>query len=104
MLKNIYLPSNLKYLRLEHNKTLDDIAKYMDKTNVAVHYWENGKRDMYAEDLWKIALYYGVDIDDLVFKDLRMNNNAIDNTLQSKINTLTDEQKQKVIDMIDIIK
>ena len=104
MNSNIYLSSNLKYLRQIHNKTLEDISKSMDKSVGTIHYWETGQRDMYVDDLWKIALYYGVDVDDLIFKDLRLNNNVIDNTLQSKINTLNDEQKEKVINMIDIIK
>ena len=102
--KKVYLTSNLKYLRKANKKTLYDIAKTMDKSYATIHYWETGQRDMYAMDLWNISHYYNVSMDDLVFKDLRNDNNTISSTLKSKINTLSEEQQKKVIDMIDIIK
>ena len=102
--KSNYLSSNIKYLRTINHKTLDDIAKYMDKSSVTIYYWETGQREMYAMDLWNIANYFNVDIDDMVYKDLRTTNSELDMKLNGKLSTLTDEQKQKVIDMIDIIK
>lgn len=76
--KKNYLASNLKHLRLTNGKTLKDLAEVVDKTDVAIHYWEDGSREPNSIDLFKLAEYYNVKIDDLVKSDLRIaNKNAI---------------------------
>ncbi len=103
--EGIYLMSNLKYLRKTHKKTLQDIAKAMGKSCATIHYWETGQREMYAIDLWNMAKFYNVNVNDLVFTDLSKNEvNSLDIIIDYKISSLNDEQKKKVIDMIDIIK
>ena len=69
-----FIASNLKYLRNKENKSLNDIANVCDKTDVAVHYWENGSREPSAVDIAKISNFYNVPIDDLIVKDLRFDN------------------------------
>lgn len=71
---NNYLSSNLRYLRNRHNKTLKDLAKILDKSDVALYYYETGSREPNAIDLYKLSEYYNVDIDTLLTKDLRFDN------------------------------
>lgn len=66
-----YISTNLKYLRDLNNKSLNDVAKVCDKTDVAIHYWENGTREPSAVDIAKLSNYYDISIDDLLSKDLR---------------------------------
>ena len=71
---NIYLSSNLKYLRKIKNITQKEVAKVCGKTDVAVLYWEKGKREPNAVDLGKLANFFNVSVSDLIFKDLRFDN------------------------------
>lgn len=69
-----YLSSNLKYLREKNGKSLNEVASICDKTDVAIHYWENGSREPSAVDIAKLSNYFDVSIDDLLSKDLRFYN------------------------------
>jgi transcriptional regulator with XRE-family HTH domain len=77
---NIYLSSNIKYLRMLNGKTQQDLAKFCEKANTAVSNWEKGIREPDAINLAKIAEYFGVQIDDLMLKDLRFKNNELNNS------------------------
>ena len=74
--KNIknYLSTNLRYLRLSKSKTLKDIAILLNKSEVAAYYYETGAREPNAMDLYKLSEYYNIDIDNLLTKDLSINN------------------------------
>lgn len=81
----IFLSTNLKHLRIKNKKSLNDIAKVCQKTNVAIHYWENGTREPNAVDIWKLSNYFNVSVNDLLLKDLRIekaypNKNSNDET------------------------
>lgn len=69
-----YLATNLKHLRNVNNKSLNEIGSICDKTDVAVHYWENGTREPNAVDIAKLSNYYNITIDNLLLKDLRFDN------------------------------
>ncbi|MEI3530640.1 MAG: helix-turn-helix domain-containing protein [Bacilli bacterium] len=69
--KNIYLSSNLKFLRNVKGKTQQEVAKYCDKTNTAISNWEKGIREPDALDLAKLSNFFDIQIDDLMLKDLR---------------------------------
>lgn len=105
------ISTNLKYLRTINNKSLNDIANVCNKTDVAVHYWENGTREPNAVDIAKLSNYYNITVDDLLLKDLRnddaykMNDfSELDNALFSKAKELSDEDKIVVMNVIDSIK
>ena len=70
---NLYLSSNIKYLRQVRGKTQEDLAKICNKKNTAISNWENGIREPSAIDLARLANYFNVSIDDLVIKDLKNN-------------------------------
>lgn len=107
-----YISTNLKYLRNLNGKSLKDIGNICDKTDVAVHYWENGTREPNAIDIGKLSNYFNVNVDDLIFKDLRFDNSKNDEDIiksnkndetTSRFNILYDkirdlpEDKQKII-------
>lgn len=74
MEKEIYFSSNLRFLRILNKKTLDDIAKYLNKTNSTISKWESGTREPYLEDICLIAEYFNIPVDEIILKDLRLQN------------------------------
>lgn len=100
--KNLYLSTNLKYLRELNNKTQQDVAKYCDKTNTAISNWEKGIREPDAIDLSKLSIFFSVSIDDLMLKDLRINYNKNDELeiLFSKYKDILSEKDKEYMKFI----
>lgn len=112
-----YISSNLKYLRSINGKSLNDVASICDKSDVAVHYWENGTREPNAVDIAKLSNYYNVTVDDLLLKDLRFDKQSqtLEEFMQEcnddmmaqyrvlfdKDNALTQEQKNFMINFLE---
>jgi transcriptional regulator with XRE-family HTH domain len=107
---NLYISTNLQYLRKTHQKTQRDIGNLCNKTDTAVSNWEKGIREPDATDLGIIANYFNTTVDDLMFKDLRFNNTLeVENDLQQETSQLKQfqllydkvkdlpEDKQKII-------
>ncbi len=69
-----HIATNLKYLRAINGKSLNDVANICGKSDVAVHYWENGTREPNAVDIAKLSNYFDITVDDLLIKDLRFDN------------------------------
>lgn len=95
--KNIYLSTNLKYLREINNKTQQDVAKYCDKTNTAISNWEKGIREPDAIDLSKLSQFFSISIDDLMLKDLRIDhnkNNELEVLFSKYKDILSDKDKE----------
>ena len=95
--KNIYLSSNLKFLRTIKGKTQQEVADYCDKANTAISNWEKGIREPDAVDLAKLSNFFNIPIDDLILKDLRVSEKPLDelDILFSKHkDILTDEDKE----------
>lgn len=105
---NSYLATNLKYLRNANNKTLQDICSVVDKSLVAIHYWEEGTREPNAVDIAKLSNYYKVSVDDLLLKDLRFEKENIESTLQNAImdnvKLCTKEEQEQILSIINVIK
>lgn len=72
-----YISTNLKHLRNVNKKSLNDIANICNKTDVAIHYWENGSREPNAVDIAKLSNYFNISVDDLLLKDLRFDNGEL---------------------------
>lgn len=92
-----YLSTNLKFLRNSKGKSLREVAGVCNKSDVAVHYWENGTREPSAVDLAKLSNFFNIPIDDLMLKDLRVSEKPLDelDILFSKHkDILTDEDKE----------
>lgn len=97
-----YIASNLKYLRNVNNKSLNDIAHVCDKTDVAIHYWENGTREPNAVDIAKLSNFFNITVDDLLTKDLRLENNT-NNIRKQRYAVLYDKIKGLSDDDLDLI-
>ncbi len=69
--EDIYLSSNLKYLRMINHKTQEEVAKYCDKKNTAISNWEKGIREPDAVDLANLAECFNISVGDLLLKDMR---------------------------------
>ena len=95
-----YISTNLKYLRDLNNKSLNDVAKICDKTDVAIHYWENGTREPSAVDIAKLSNYYDISIDDLLSKDLRFKEKKETDELDILYNKSKDFLNETERDMI----
>lgn len=94
----IYLASNIKFLRIKKNITQKKIASECGKTEAAISYWENGTREPNAVDIGILSNLFNVAVDDLILKDLRLE----EDTEELKIfllknwDLLTDDDKEYI--------
>ena len=70
-----FIASNIKHLRVTRGITQEKVAQVCNKRNTAIGNWEKGIREPSAVDLANLANLFNVSIDDLVKKDLRLNDN-----------------------------
>ncbi len=56
----------VKQLRLENNKTQEEIAKYLDVDKSTYNKYENGKRKFNNDVVKQLADYYNIKISDIV--------------------------------------
>lgn len=56
----------IKNLRLENNKTQDDIAKYLEVDKSTYNKYENGRRKINNDVVKKLAEYYNIKVSDIV--------------------------------------
>lgn len=63
---NVDIGKYLAKKREQRGLSQQDIADRMGCTKTAVHYWETGKRKMYADAMFEYCLILGVDPQDLV--------------------------------------
>lgn len=73
-MKEIFLSTNIKHLRILNKKTQEEIAELCNKKKTAVCNWEKGIREPNAVDIAILSEYFRVSADDLLTKDLRLNN------------------------------
>lgn len=78
---------NLKKLRLERGLRQEDMAKLINKSDVAYGYYESGRNEPDLQTLIKLADFFGCSVDYLV-------GHQTANTLQ--LEGLTDDQKQLI--------
>ena len=62
--------NKLKALRIEHQKTQQDIANFLNVTQKAVSFYELGQRDIPNETLTKLADYFHVTTDYLLGREV----------------------------------
>ena len=98
--EKIFLASNIKYLRTVNGKTQEEVGKICNKTNTAVSNWEKGIREPDALDLSALSNYFNISIDDLMLKDLRINNNRklseLEILFNKHQNLLNDDDKEYI--------
>lgn len=100
-------PRNLKYLLDTNQISVKTILQLTGNTSPGlVTMWKNGERQITTKDLLLIANHLGYTVDDLINKDLtnpENNYNKLDNLLFSKAKTLTDDEKQAVLQVMNAI-
>lgn len=57
----------VKKLRLENNKTQDEIAKYLEVDKSTYNKYENGKRKFNNDVVKQLAEYYNIKVSDIVY-------------------------------------
>lgn len=95
--------NRLRNLRLEQNKSLEIVAKYLNVTIQTVSNYETGKREMNPDTLLKLSKYYNVSIDYLLGKsdirnpEIEIDKDKINIGLSTKdYNPPTKEQQEKI--------
>lgn len=69
--QNLFIFNLTKLLKFK-GITQTELANYLDKTPTAISYYFNGKAFPPIEELNKIAKYFGVTIDNLINKKLKV--------------------------------
>ena len=100
----IYFNTNLEYLRKKKGWTQTELGNKLGVTAGVVAHWEHNRRQPATmEMVGKIAELFGVGAD-IVFKDLRLEENPKEQELINNVRMLTPEEQDKVLAMIDLIK
>ena len=84
-----YLSTNIKYLRQNKGLTQEELANIVGKSRVLVSQWESDAREITTEDIIKLSNYFYIPMDNLVGKDLRLENT----NPFSELNLLFDKHK-----------
>ena len=66
-----FLSSNIKFLRIQKNITQRQIGDFCNKSDVAISYWENDKREPSIAHLILIADALCISLDELVGRGRR---------------------------------
>ena len=72
-IEGFFLNTNIKYLRKKNKESQEKLGNVINKKDATIGNYEKGIRNPDYIDLYYIAKHYNVSIDDLVKKDLRIN-------------------------------
>ena len=103
MQADIYLPSNIEYLRNIKGTTQQELANYLGYGYTTIGNWEKGIRKPDVVDLKKMADYFEISVDDLLTKDLRIDNSfdEIEILFSKNKQILTDGDKALIKTIIE---
>lgn len=65
------IKDNLRFLRQKKDLTQKDLSVSLGVAHATINHWERGKTRPTFEHLVKISEFYGIDMNNLVEKDLR---------------------------------
>ena len=97
-----YFASNIRYLRKIKKMYLKEFGALFDKGESTISNWETNKRTPNVNDTQKIASYFGIFINDLLFSDIASNPDILVyaddlKRLVEAFKTLPASQRQTVI-------
>lgn len=97
-----YFAANIRYLRRIKKMYLKDFGALFGKGESTISSWESGKRSPTVNDTQRIASYFGITINDLLFSDIGSNPDILvyaDDVkrLLEAFQTLPASQRQTVI-------
>ena len=100
------LSKNIKFLRQQNKLTQEDIANVVGKARSLISAWESDDRDITTEDIIKLSNYFNVSMDDLVGKDLQMNEqnhhfDELEVLFNKNKDILTDDDKETIKFLIE---
>lgn len=61
---------NLKFLREKSGKNQTEVGSYMEKSHTSIGNWEKGLSEPSMDEIVKLASFFGISAQDLLFKDL----------------------------------
>lgn len=107
-----FFSTNLKYLRTQANLTQLDVAEKINKDYSTIGKWELNQRNPSVYDLFKLADLFGVQMVDMVLKDLRYKDETIKYStiadVKESIKSLSEkdmnrQSKESLINMVDTL-
>lgn len=85
------LSKNLKFLRLKHNYSQDEIAeKFGYKSYTTIQKWEMGVAEPSVDKLRLLAELYGISMNDLLTRDLEKDGVYIEESIPSHFTSAQD--------------
>ena len=94
----------LKQLRKENKKTQQQVATYLNVSQVAYSKYENGKAEPSFDVLSKLADYFNVSIDTLIGRKSEKRLSEKQNQLLQLLQQLDSDEMEKIIDYASLIK
>lgn len=67
----MHLAQNLKCLREQRGMSQQELAEVLEISRAAVGNWETSNREPDLKTIIRLAVYFGVTLDDLVLRDLK---------------------------------
>lgn len=98
-----HFPHNLKFLRKKADLTQEALADKMNKDYSTIGKWELGQRNPIMADMVRLSDIFNIPMQDLVEKDLRLeNDNKLDETdiLYNKYKDYLSEKDKLIIKTI----
>lgn len=101
-----HLSKNIKFLRQQNKLTQEDIANVVGKARSLISAWESDDRDITTEDIIKLSNYFNISMDDLVGKDLQLNEqnkpfDELEVLFNKNKHILTDDDKETIKFLIE---
>lgn len=105
-----YFYDNLKYIRKKKKLSMEKFGELIAQSSANVSRWENKNNGITVDVALDIANKLGYPLGELIEKDLRLEENVIldedhklDLLIMDKTKELSEEDKKKVADIIDIV-
>ena len=94
-----YFADNIRYIRKAHRLTQKQMASKLGKAPTTIAGWEQGVRTPIVRDTLTICKIFGVELDDLLYKDLSLTYSPNDVSIY-ELTTLfkkLDSAQQKIV-------
>lgn len=105
-----YFYTNIKHIREQRKLSLQKMAELINVNASTISRWENNNMGVTIDNAFQISNALKIPMADLVGKDLRLEENVIldenhklDLLIMDKTKELSEEDKKKVADIIDIV-
>lgn len=104
-----YFYKNIKYLRQKKYKmSMEKFGNLLDTSSSNISRWENGNNGATIDLAYQISKKLNIPIYDLIGDDLEMRENVVldenhilDNMIVEKTYSLSEEDKKRIINIID---